>query len=186
MASSRSFLILGLSALLLSAPLLSACGGVREDLGLGRNPPDEFAVVERPPLSMPPDYGLRPPRPGAERPQNVDMSQEASEALFNGNLPASGGNVSDGEKALLAAAGTTHADPNIRETVDREAAQKVVASPHLVDRLLNGGGDDQKPLTTVDAEAEAARIKNAQATNQSITLGATPVIEKQESGWLGL
>jgi hypothetical protein len=179
MTSSRSLIMLGLSAL-----LLSACGGVREDLGLGRNAPDEFAVVERPPLALPPDYGLRPPRPGAPRPQNVDTQQQASDALFSGNAPSAASAASDGEKALLTAAGTAKADPNIRDTVDREASQKVVASPHLVERLM--GSDNQKGATTVDAPAEAERLKKDQMSNQPSTQGATPVIEKQQSGWLGL
>jgi hypothetical protein len=177
---SRSLLLLGLASL-----LLSACGETREDLGLGRNPPDEFAVVERPPLSMPPDYGLRPPRPGAPRPQSVDTSQQASAALFNGNPPPQTNAPSDGEKALLAAAGADKTDPSIRDTVDHETAQKVVASPHLIERLMDWGNKDS-PATTVDASAEAARIKQAQDNNQPITQGATPIIEKKETGWLGL
>ena len=62
MPGIRSVLLLGATAF-----LVSACGEIREDLGLGRNVPDEFAVVEHPPLSMPPDFSLRPPRPGAWR-----------------------------------------------------------------------------------------------------------------------
>jgi hypothetical protein len=180
MSLSRSLIFLGATAL-----LLSACGEVREDLGLGRNAPDEFAVVERPPLSMPPDFGLRPPRPGEARPQAVDPGQQASTALFNGTAPAQAQAPSEGERALLAATGATKADPNIRDTVDRESAQKVVASPHLVERLTNWS-DDKKPATTVDAAAEAERIKQAKDNNQPITATATPVIEKQTSGWLGL
>ncbi|MGB9153938.1 MAG: DUF3035 domain-containing protein [Alphaproteobacteria bacterium] len=179
MSASRSLFILGLTAL-----LLSACAETRQDLGLGRNPPDEFAVLERPPLSMPPDYALHPPRPGEARPQTVDVTQRASETLFEGNAPTQTNAPSNGEKALLAQAGATKADPNIRQTVDHETSEKVVASPHLVDRLTNWS--DDKPATTVDAQAEADRIKAAKDNNQPVTQGATPVIEKQSSGWLGL
>ena len=42
---------------------LSACGG-SDSLGYGKNAPDEFNVVKRPPLIMPPDYNLRPPGSG--------------------------------------------------------------------------------------------------------------------------
>ena len=66
----RSLLVLAVTAV-----ALSACGSVREDLGLGRSPPDEFAVIDRPPLSMPPDFSLRPPTPGAPRPQETDPSR---------------------------------------------------------------------------------------------------------------
>ena len=37
---------------------LSACEGAREAIGIGKQSPDEFAVVTRAPLSMPPDFGL--------------------------------------------------------------------------------------------------------------------------------
>lgn len=180
MSSLRSLFLLGLTAL-----VLTACGEARQDLGLGRNPPDEFAVIEHPPLSMPPEYSLKPPRPGAPRPQGTDTTQQASEALFNGSAPVPAANTSDAEKALLAATGANKAPATIRETVDRETAQKVVASPHLVERLMDWN-DDQKPATTVDAAAEAERIKQAHESGQPVTSGATPVIEKQQSGWLGL
>ena len=51
-----------LPLMILGCMALAACSSIREDLGLGRSPPDEFAVIDRPPLSMPPDFGLRPPR----------------------------------------------------------------------------------------------------------------------------
>src|SRR3546814_10759236 len=46
---------------------VSACGGFRENLGLTKQSPDEFRVVSRAPLTLPPDYNLRPPAPGAPR-----------------------------------------------------------------------------------------------------------------------
>ncbi len=40
---------------------LCACSNVtKETLGLGKNAPDEFMVTTRPPLSLPPEYDLRP------------------------------------------------------------------------------------------------------------------------------
>lgn len=163
--------------------LLAACGEVREDLGLGRSVPDEFAVVEHPPLSMPPDFGLRPPRPGAPSLLTVNTNQAAKDAVL-GASPAVDPDLSPAEKALLIATGGSKAPADIRDTVDRESAQKVVASPHLVDRLTDWHPDKQ--ATTVDAEAEAERIQKAKDSNQPVAKGATPVIEKQQTGWLGL
>jgi hypothetical protein len=185
--------VLGMSA------MLTGCGGdsVTDALGLGRNPPDEFAVVDRPPLALPPDFSLRPPKPGAPRPQEVNMSERASNVLYgadskvpNTNLPGSKplgdtGTVSDSERALLDSAGVTHADPNIRDVVDREAAQKVVTNRHFVDELL-WWKDTSTPAATVDASQEAKRIQEAKASGTSLTKTATPVIEKQKTGWLGL
>ena len=178
MSLSRSVFFLGVSSV-----LLAACGELREDLGLGRNTPDEFAVVDRPPLAMPPDFTLRPPRPGAPRPQAVDSDHQASAAVF-GKKASKGTAPSSGEQALLEASGAAKTDANIRETVDRESSQKVVASEHLVQRLLDWNGKTPSG-TTVDAAAEAERIKKAKENNEPLSSGATPVVEKQESGWLG-
>ena len=64
----RKYLIL-----VLASSALTACG-----LAGGPSPgPDEFAVVTRAPLSLPPDYGLRPPRPGAARPNEASPRDDA-------------------------------------------------------------------------------------------------------------
>ena len=43
------------------AALAGCSGTVQEKLGLGKRAPDEFQVVRRAPLILPPDYSLRPP-----------------------------------------------------------------------------------------------------------------------------
>jgi len=180
MSLSRSVFLLGLSTV-----LLAGCGELREDLGLGRNVPDEFAVVDRPPLALPPDFTLRPPRPGAPRPQSVDTDHQASVAVFGRKISgAQDRDPSTAEKALLEASGAVKTDSTIREIVDRESAQKVVASEHLVRRLLDWSNNESSG-TTVDAAAEAERIRKAKENNEPLSSGATPVIERQESGWLG-
>jgi hypothetical protein len=171
--------------------MLTACSGssIRDDLGLGRSSPDEFAVVDRPPLSLPPDFDLRPPEPGAPRPQGTSTTQSASNIVFGSDsktMPET--DVSDGsdaEKSVLASAGAPNAMPDIRSVVDREAAEKVVSSRHLIDALLFWKKDPDLALT-VNAPAEAARIKEAKDKGEPLNKGATPVIEKQKSGWLGL
>jgi len=40
--------------------MLCACGMTRKDLGLEKETPDEMMVVSRAPLSIPPEFGLRP------------------------------------------------------------------------------------------------------------------------------
>ena len=64
---------------------LAGCGQgtVQEALGMGKRSPDEFAVVSRAPLILPPDYGLRPPRPGRSRP-GVDTPSERARASLTG------------------------------------------------------------------------------------------------------
>jgi hypothetical protein len=181
MRSFRSYAVLALTC-----AALTACGSVREDLGLGRSPPDEFAVVDRPPLAMPPDYGLRPPVPGAPRPQEIDPSTRASETLFgNSENNAANASLSPGENVLLSQTGANKADPSIRTTIASESSQVVDVSPHLMQRLLWWKNDTQ-PGNVVDATAEAARIKEAKDKNQPLNQTATPVIERDQPGFLGL
>ena len=50
---------------------LSACGSMKQSVGLSKVVPDEFVTVASAPLVVPPEYGLTPPSPGAPRPQEL-------------------------------------------------------------------------------------------------------------------
>ena len=41
--------------------LLCGCTSIRQMVGLDRTGPDEFAVESRAPLTIPPEFELRPP-----------------------------------------------------------------------------------------------------------------------------
>ena len=41
--------------------VVSCSGNVQDSLGLRRSAPNEFRVVSNPPLSLPPEFSLRPP-----------------------------------------------------------------------------------------------------------------------------
>ena len=56
-------------------------------------------------------------------------------------------------------------------------------SEHLLQRLTGAG--DAKPGVAVDAPAEAARLKDLAAKGEAPNTSATPVIEREKSGWLG-
>ncbi|MGE0108575.1 MAG: DUF3035 domain-containing protein [Bdellovibrionales bacterium] len=172
------------SRLLLCTSLLAlaGCSGMSDTLGLGRSSPDEFAVIDRPPLSLPPDFSLRPPEPGAPRPQEVSMPHQAETTLF-GKAIGGTSEASSVESALLNKAGADKTEANIRELIDRESSQKVVGSRHLVEELLWGQNADG--AITVDAQAEAERLRETKEKGESVTSGATPVIEKNKKSWLG-
>jgi hypothetical protein len=61
--------------------LLAGCNDFRQAIGMDRVGPDEFAVESRAPLTIPPDYDLRPPQAGAARPQEVSAAEKARKAI---------------------------------------------------------------------------------------------------------
>jgi hypothetical protein len=62
---------------------LAACGDVKKLMGIEKTSPDEFAVESRAPLTIPPDFDLRPPAPGAGRPQEASAASKAKNAIDN-------------------------------------------------------------------------------------------------------
>lgn len=194
--------VLTLSALCLG---LSACGGVRKEIGLGRSNPDEFAVVAQAPLSLPPDYDLRPPQPGAPRPQDITMTRQAEQSLFRPTQSAArtsndtsfpgvtaaprmavttGDVNTGGEDKLLSMAGADHAPSDIRAQVNRESSQLAEEEKTLRDSIVFWR-DAPPPGTIVDAEAEQKRLKDNQALNQPVNKGETPTIDRKGKGTLG-
>lgn len=176
-----------LSAMLLAAGVtLSACGDTRKALGFDKAPPDEFRIVSRAPLSLPPDYALRPPTPGASRPQEQTTTEQARQAVI-GAAAQPRATVPEGasasEAALLTKVGAPRSDPRIRETVDRESAALIDADRTFLDRIVFWRKPDA-PGTVVDPEREAQRLRENQALGRSASEGDTPIIRRRRKGAL--
>src|SRR5215217_714594 len=100
-----------------SALSLGACGGLRQSIGLTKVTPDEFLTVSTAPLTVPPEYGLRPPQPGQPRPQELAPESAARQILLGQRQAVT---RSPGEQILVAQAGGDRADPLARYVVDDE------------------------------------------------------------------
>jgi len=168
----------------LGALVLSGCGSARQTFGLDRTPPDEFSVVTRAPLTVPPEFNLRPPQPGAPRPQESETRQQAAATVF-GSAPmtrqqatAASPTATGGEAALLSQAGAVGAQPGIRSTVNRETAQAAQDDRRFIDKLLFWQTQDP-PGSVVNAQQEQQRLRENAALGKPVTEGNTPVIERK-------
>ncbi len=67
---------------IISNLLLSSCGVVRDSAGVNRKNLDEYAVIENPPLVIPPNFNLMPPEQIESK--NIDNTDKdlAKEILF--------------------------------------------------------------------------------------------------------
>jgi hypothetical protein len=172
---------------LVAALALTACdnSSMRRSLGLDSRGPDEFRVVSRAPLDVPPDFGLRPPQPGAGRPNELPVREQAKQTVFGATQPTSkliAGRTA-GESAILRQAGAADIDPAIREAVNRESAQLAAADRTLTDRLIFWR-DTPPPGTVVDPVAEQARLRENAALGKPATEGETPIIQRKRRGIL--
>jgi hypothetical protein len=167
----------------LALPLAAGgCSNARDVLGLSKKSPDEFSVVTKAPLVMPPAFGLRPPEPGAARPNEQAPRDRAAAALGGG--PVSGqpaGPRSPGEAALLQQARATNVDPDIRRKVNDEFTQLAERDSRLVDRLIFWQAE-ARPGTPLDPTKEAQRLRENAATGKPLTAGEVPLIKRRERG----
>jgi hypothetical protein len=167
-----------LLAVVAAASTTTACGGLMQSAGMGKVSPDEFRVVTQAPLTLPPDYSLRPPRPGEPRPQEQNSSDDARATLFGQDTAAS---ASAGERQLVNDAGATATDPSIRDTVDFESQGIVHRNQSFVDSLLAFGEGPPNTAAPLNADAEQRRLAEEEATRR-VTGGGTVTIEGRRSG----
>ncbi|MAC90854.1 MAG: hypothetical protein CMF73_16180 [Maricaulis sp.] len=157
-----------------AAIALSGCSNVSRALGAERSTPDEFRTVTIAPLTVPPEYNLRPPRPGEPRPDEIYPDQQARAALLGSQGAFEG---SDAEALLVARANGGSADPFIRSIIDGEMASVVRKNRSFADQVLfwrNGEYRPQGDATPLDAEAEAL----AQERILNVTGGGDVEIER--------
>jgi hypothetical protein len=180
-----------LSAVLATLLMLGGCTSVRETLGLEQEPPDEFQVTVRAPLSMPDDFGLRAPRPGATPVQEESLRDRTRQIVLDTSgekkarlakeLDIKG--MTQAEAALLRKIGANEVDPNIRQVVERETTALEIEGKSFVEGLMFWK-KKEAPAKVVDPVAERRRIQGNVALGKDATVGLTPEIERKKSGGL--
>jgi len=167
-----------MTASLLGAAGLGGCQAASHALGLSKVTPDEFRVVTKAPLVLPPDYSLRPPAPGQPRPQELQPESAARTAML-GEREAEV--RSDGEKLLVTKAGGDKADPLIRYVVDDEFGAIAHKDKGFADWVIfwkrgqpaTAPAADANTSTPVDAATETKRITGLTG-NQPILIARNP------------
>jgi hypothetical protein len=163
--------------------LLGGCSSdkLMRTFGLTRDAPDEYTVTTRAPLSMPPDYNLRPPRPGAARPQEQSERQQAQEALVPQTaLDSPQVGASAGQAALIQEAGPA-APGDIRRKVDQDA-RYADNDESFIDKVLYWRKPDTQHVQ-IDASKESQRLRQNAALGEGPDVGETPIIQQKKQGW---
>jgi hypothetical protein len=179
MTKQRNKLVLG-AALVAATLSLAACGPVKRELGVDRNSPDEFLVVKRAPLTVPPDYTLRPPGNSAEA-ASTDATSAAEATLMGENKNQAGPAAAD--KVLLDKIGAAGASPDIRRQIDEDNGYIALKNRPVADKLIfwsdEAPSGDDAPASVVNPKAEAERLKKNKEAGKPVNEGNVPVIEKK-------
>ena len=167
----KRYSTLGLVAL--TAVTLAACAS--------SGGPDEFRVVRKAPLSVPPEFNLRPPALGQSRPQELSPEAQARVAVFGVDI---GQSASDGEKLFVRAAGGDAIDRTVRAQVDFDDAQTLRKNRSFADTILNFGGGGPSGQPVIDPAAEEERLKAENEAVKDVTGGAKIVIQPKQTSKL--
>ena len=139
---------------------LAGCASAGKRLGLTKNAPNEFNILTKAPLVVPPEYNLLPPQIGASSSEN-NYSQEAARKALIGDIDDA--EPTRGEIVLMTKAGVGRANQNIRIEIDGQNSVERKTSG-FTDRVMfwNNGqmiGPNGNPIP-LDPEIEAQRMKS--------------------------
>ncbi len=155
---------------------LSACNTTSKALGLTKNAPNEFNILTKAPLVVPPEYNLRPPQLGTSNAENNYSQKSAREALI-GDIDAA--EPTRGEIVLMSKAGVGRSNQEIRLEIDGTNSVERKSKSFSDQVLFWRDGRVVEPNgSPMDPEVEARRIESMNAA----TGGGEVTITKRPSG----
>jgi len=178
-----------ITVLIAIAVFVAGCSDVRESIIPSKRAPDEFAVYTRAPLNLPPEYNLRVPAPGIERPQSVSPRDIVEEAVLGSTSRVTEiddgplKNVSPGLQVLLDETGASTATSDIRAIINQETSILAEEDASVLERMMFWGVSTEYG-SSVDAAEEKKRIQENQALGQPLDSGEVPTIAKKRKGIL--
>ena len=148
--------------------IFSACSDFKRAIGTEKSSPDEFEVVVRPPLSLPPAFSSRPTGKDSDTAAvAASNALERSTRIFNQR-----GANADNFNELFA---FEQIEEDIRAKVDEETVG-IRFERRLPFQIVFGDLPNVGPV--VDKMAEDARIRRNQLQKRAINEGATPAIDQ--------
>lgn len=152
--------------------ITSGCDDTKKALGFERTVPDEFRVSSHPPLSLPPDYGLRPPGSMESRPPEASATEKAIKTLGISEDDKNDDNrdLSAAERSFLKKAGGDQASDSIRDTLKTEDKSLNDNKDSLWEKFKEGTmlvDKKDKPSNVLDPMKEHKRLETEKSGGTS-------------------
>ena len=136
---------------LFSSLFIVSSSKVRESAGVNRKSMDEFAVIENPPLIIPPDFNLLPPDQLEEKNLENEESELAKEILFGLEEDTETNNLElSTMENILNQSMAEGIDNSIREEIDEQFASEKKSTSKSWDNEME----------ILDSIAESERLRN--------------------------
>ncbi|MEP1230578.1 MAG: DUF3035 domain-containing protein [Litorimonas sp.] len=164
------------ASLAIASLSISGCSTAAKGLGLTKSAPNEFNILTKAPLIIPPEYNLQPPRVGESSSEN-NYSQKAARDALIGDVDVA--EPTRGEIALMAKAGVGRANQEIRLEIDGQNSVER-KTQGFASRVLfwNNGNiiDEEGKVVPLDAENEARRLEliNSATGGQEVEITRRP------------
>ena len=157
--------------------LVGSCASSDNLIKLSEVPPDEFAVIRKDPLEIPPNFNLRPP--GKSEKSNLDSSKKAKEVFADLIGDKKKNIISDrdltaGDSVLLEKSGYVENNSSIREVLTSENSRELLNKgriERLVESLVGESDED-----ILDPVQEKKRNQEQIATGDNFLKSQKPVI----------
>ncbi len=168
--------ILHISAIALLGLAVTGCASASKQLGLTKAAPNEFNILTKAPLVVPPEYNLRPPAIGESSAENNYSQEAARKALIGSVDPAE---PSQGEIILMAKSAAARANPEIRLVIDGQNSVERKTTG-FADRVLfwDSGTALDAAGSPLDPDGETRRMQAI----QSATGGGQVKISRRPGG----
>ena len=158
--------------------LLYGCGGIKEKVGLIKKAPDEFQVYKKKPLSVPPNFDLRPPSDG-----EIVKDEDNNEEILFSNEDKKDENLTLSDEILLIAIGEKNTEKNIRKTLNEDNSIEEV-DKSIIDKILDFDITQKVKVNDgkeeIDAEKEKERIEKLEKEGKIIKVENQAIIIEKE------
>ena len=149
----NNFKIQHLLIIFLTCNIFFGCSKIRQSAGVTRKAPDEFQVIENPPLVIPPNYSLIPPDQLQEKNIGNIEKELAKEILFGlEEENTTTDNQLTTMSMILSKSNADNISNTIRDDIDEDFAQEISAKDKL--RLVW-----ENEIDVLDAVKESERIR---------------------------
>ena len=156
---------------LFSSLFIVSCSKVRESAGVNRKSMDEFAVIENPPLIIPPDFNLLPPDQFEDKNLENEESELAKEILFGLEDDTETNNLElSTMENILSQTKAEGIDNSIREEIDEQFASEKKSTSKSWDNEME----------ILDSIAESERLRNELLNDELKSNKVVPTVKVKD------